>query len=106
MNDHREDWEEVPSRPGGGPPYPENPDNAPLASLPPWLYAMWVVAILGCLGGPATLIVDLLLGTGVGLGCTLPLSCGSAGLLVVALVLTLVALDQIRKTRQKGRPRF
>ncbi len=85
-----EQWT-TPQIPEAAPPHPDV--NPPLRELPPWMYLLWGVVILACLGSPIAALITSLLG---GLVFAPVLLVGAIGLFVLALILTLVMLHQIR----------
>lgn len=100
MNEQDGEWQEG-EIPRSVSPYPDVNDPYPTA-FPPWIVILWVLTALACLGGVSIPGLGLLFGV-VGLDCGGIAFCGSLGLLVVTVVITLVAYDQIKQSRSQLR---
>lgn len=85
-----EQWIEA-EIPEAAPPYPD--ENPPLRALPLWIYLLWMVVGLMCLGSPLVSLVGTLLGGAILVPLLIASGLGLAGL---ALAITLVMMQQVR----------
>lgn len=99
MQAHDDQWME-PEAPRAGSPITAPDANPPLTALPGWILGLWVVTVIACIAGPAFTLIITLLGGVMGLAVGAVAILGPLGLFGAAVVLTLLAWQQIRENQR------